>query len=278
MNGRYPPSHRGSGGKSPPRWTRALVTGASSGIGEAIARRLAGEGTGLVLVARGADRLEALRGELERPTVPVETLAADLTEASDLSRVEARLSASEHPIDLLVNNVGGGRLAVFPESGPEGEEGWIRLNVVPTVRLSAAALPRMRESRRGTILNISSGAGLQPSPYAAVYGASKAFVNSFSRALREENRRAGVTVTAVCPGFTETDLPRRTGFDVAKVPRFLWMSADEVARGALEAAARRRDLYVPGWANQLAAVLARHAPTGLVVAFVARNTLSLWRR
>ncbi|TMA70265.1 MAG: SDR family oxidoreductase [Deltaproteobacteria bacterium] len=261
------------------RWSRALVTGASSGIGEAIARRLAAEGVELVLVARRKQRLEQVGRELERSCPGgVEVIAADLTAVEDSRRVEARLGSADRPVDLLVNNVGGGRLSTFPEGPPEDEERWVRLNAIATLRLTAAALPRMRDRGRGTILNVSSGAALQPSPYAAVYGASKAFVNSFSQAIREENRRHGIVVTAVCPGFTDTDLPKRTGFDVQRVPRFLWMSADEVARRSLAAAAKGKAVYVPGMANKLGALLARYAPGTVVVPFVARSTLSFWRR
>jgi short-subunit dehydrogenase len=135
----------------------------------------------------------------------------------------------------------------------------------------------MRERRCGTILSISSGAAFQPSPYAAVYGASKAFVNSFSEAIREENRRHGISVTVVCPGFTETDLPARTGFDVSKVPRLLWMSADEVAQRALTAAAEGRAVCIPGLLNRFGAAFGRHAPRSIVVSSVARNTRRFWR-
>ena len=260
------------------RWARALVTGASSGIGECIARRLAPDGVALVLVARRRERLDALGAELQRVSGSrVEIIPADLTEVGDLARVEARLSSREEPIDLLVNNAGGGRLAVFPEGTPEDQDRWIRLNATAVVRLAAAVLPGMRERRCGTILSISSGAAFQPSPYAAVYGASKAFVNSFSEAIREENRRHGISVTVVCPGFTETDLPARTGFDVSRVPRLLWMSADEVAQRALTAAAEGRAVCIPGLLNRFGAAFGRHAPRSIVVSSVARNTRRFWR-
>ena len=255
------------------RWTRALITGASSGIGEAIARRLAADHVELVLVARRRERLREVGEELERVSGrPVEVVAADLTEDADVLRVEARLSSSERPVDLLVNNAGGGQLSLFPGGTPEEEARSIRLNATAIVRLTAAVLPGMRERHCGTILNVSSGSGLQPSGYAAVYGASKAFVNSFSEAIREENRNCGVSVTVVCPGFTRTGLPARTGFDVAKVPRFLWMTADDVATHALAAAARGRGLSVPGFPNKLGAAVAKHAPRRLVASFVARGT------
>ena len=255
------------------RWTRALITGASSGIGEAIARRLAADHVELVLVARRRERLREVGQELERVSGrPVEVVAADLTEDADVLRVEARLSSSERPVDLLVNNAGGGQLSLFPGGTPEEEARSIRLNATAIVRLTAAVLPGMRERHCGTILNVSSGSGLQPSGYAAVYGASKAFVNSFSEAIREENRNYGVSVTVVCPGFTRTGLPARTGFDVSKVPRFLWMTADDVAAHALAAAARGRGLSFPGFPNKLGDAVAKHAPRRLVASFVARGT------
>lgn len=255
---------------NPCRWSRALVTGASGGIGERIARRLAARGCGLILVARRRERLEALAAELKaQSNVPVEILAADLTRDDDLLTVEQRLSSDAEPVDLLVNDAGGVSVGVFPIGD---EQNWIRLNVMAVVRLAAAAIPVMRRRGRGTILNVSSGAAFHPHPYAAVYGATKAFVNSFSEAIREENRAHGISVTAVCPGFTSTDLPERSGFDVAKMPRFLWAGADEVAASALDAAERDAAVCVPGWLNKLDAMFGYYAPRWLVVRSVASAT------
>jgi hypothetical protein len=260
-------------------WTWALVTGASSGIGECIARRLAEKGVHLVLVARRGARLEDLAAELRGGrNVEVETITADLTDESDCTRVEARLAAPDRPIDLLVNNAGGGRLEMFPEGAASDPERMIRLNVSAVARLTAAVLPGMRRRRCGTILNVSSGAAFQPSPFAAVYGASKAFVTSFSEAIREENRPYGIRVTVVCPGFTRTELPHRTGFDVDRVPRALWMTADEVARQAVAAAARGRGVHVPGILNKLGAFMGRYAPRPMVIRSVASSTRRLAAR
>jgi short-subunit dehydrogenase len=252
------------------RWSRAVVTGASSGIGESIARRLAAANVGLILVARRRDRLEALASELrEISPSRIEVMGADLTDEADLARVEERLGSSDAPVDLLVNDAGAMRLGVFPSGD---EEGHIRLNVTAMVRLTAAALPAMRRRGRGTILNVSSGAAFHPHPYAAVYGASKAFVNSFSEAIREENRGQGISVTVVCPGFTRTELPERGGFDVASVPRAVWMEADEVAERALAAASRGRAACVPGLLNKIDVAFARYAPRWIVVRSVEATT------
>ncbi len=260
-------------------WTRALVTGASSGIGECIARSLAADHVSLVLVARRRERLESIAAELRRDQgCEVEVIAADLTEARDLLMVENRLASAEQPVDLLVNNAGGMRLSVFPAHGGEDETYWIRLNVTAVVRLTGAVLPRMRESGRGAILNMSSGAAFHPHPFAAVYGASRAFVNSFSEAIREENRAHGISVTVVCPGFTNTDLAEHSGFDVSRVPAVFWMSAEKVAAHALAAAANGQRVCVPGLLNKLDAAYARYAPRRLVIWSVAKSTLRLWKK
>jgi uncharacterized protein len=186
-----------------------------------------------------------------------------------LLRVEERLASIDEPVDLLINYAGGVRFAVFPGGD---EEQWIRLNIIAAVRLTAAVLPIMRQRKRGTILNVSSGAAFHPHPYAAVYGGTKAFLNSFSEAIREENKAQGISVTVVCPGFTLTELPERSGFDVSKMPRFLWMTADEVAGRALAAARKNAAACVPGLLNKIDAAFGYYAPRWLVVKSVASST------
>jgi len=253
-----------------PRWNTALVTGASSGIGECIARRLAADHTGLVLVARRRARLEALAAELRQLSgTEVEVLPADLTDSAELVRVEQRLASTSRPIDLLVNNAGSMHLSVFPDGS---EDELIRLIVVAIVRLTAAVLPLMRQRRRGSIINLSSGATFHPHPYAAVYGGCKAFINSFSMAISEENRARGISVTAVCPGFTRTDLAETSGFDESKVPRLMWSKPEHVAKSALAAAARGQPLCVPGLLTKIDSLFGRYAPRRLVVSVVARST------
>jgi short-subunit dehydrogenase len=252
------------------RWSRALVTGASSGIGEWIARRLAAEGAVLILVARRRERLEALAAELRSLSgSAVEVLCADLTRSDDLMGIEQRLRSTDQAVDLLVNNAGGMHLAVFPGGD---EEQWIRLNISAVIRLTAAVLPIMRRRKSGTILNISSGAAFHPHPYAAVYGGTKAFLNSFSEAIREENRADGIAVTVVCPGFTRTELAERSGFDVSKMPQFLWMAPEQVAERALAAAHKNVAVCVPGLLNKIDAAFGYYGPRWLVVKSVASTT------
>jgi uncharacterized protein len=139
------------------------------------------------------------------------------------------------------------------------------------VRLTAAVLPLMRQRDRGSIINLSSGAAFHPHPYAAVYGACKAFINSFSLAIGEENRAHGISVTAVCPGFTQTNLAETSGFDESKLPRLLWKKPEQVAKSALAAAARGRDLCVPGLANKIDGVFGYYAPRSMVLRAVAKS-------
>ena len=176
-----------------PPWRHAVVTGASSGIGEAIARELAMLGVGLTLVARRSEELERLATQLRRKGAPeVEVLVADLTERRGLAAVEARLADGSRPVDLLVNDAGMGTGGPFAELSIDHEVAEIELNVVAVVRLTHAAVGPMRERGRGAVLNVSSLAGLAPAPNNATYAASKAFVTSFSASLHEEIGRAHV--------------------------------------------------------------------------------------
>jgi short-subunit dehydrogenase len=230
-----------------PRWPTALVTGASSGIGRAVAVQLAAEGSDLVVVARRRDRLEDLAAELSGAHgVAVEVLVADVTDTEQLAAVEARLRSGAPPVDLLVNNAGLGAHGAFAEIPIDWQEGQIRLNVLAPVRLSHAALEGMLARGTGGILNVSSIAGRQPMPHVATYAATKAYLSSFSHALHEEVRRQGVTVTALLPGFTRTEFHDAAGMSRSAVPGLAWMSAEVVARAGLEAVARGRAQCVPG--------------------------------
>lgn len=230
------------------RWRRALVTGASSGIGEAIARRLASDGVDLVLVARRGDRLRSLGDGLQSPVCNVEVVVADLTNADDLERVAARLADTDAPVDLLVNNAGLGAHGAFWEQPYAAAAVQVEVNVSALLRLTHAAVGRMVREGRGTVLNVSSVSGDQPGPGNAVYAATKAFVTNFSEGLAEELRGSGVTVTAVCPGLTRTEFHEVAGATerIAGLPGFVWMDADTVAAEALEAAAKGRVVHVNG--------------------------------
>lgn len=247
-------------------WTRALVTGASAGIGDALCRRLAADGTDLVVTARRADRLEALATEVrQRNGVEVEVIQADLEDPGDLARVAERARSDDSPIDLLVNNAGYGGGGPFVSSDVAVQEGQVRLNVLALLRLTHAALPGMVARGNGAVMNLSSVAGFQPLPNTAVYAATKAFVTSFSEAVAEEVRGTGVTVTCVCPGFTRTEFQARAGAGAMneRVPGFAWLTADAVAAEALAATAAGRPMSIPGAGYKALTAVSRTAPMRL---------------
>jgi short-subunit dehydrogenase len=242
----------------------ALVTGASAGIGRAFAEGLAIRGYDVVLVARDAARLADLAGELTRAHgINAESLAADLLTAGGLAAVDARLRDPDHPVDLLVNNAGIGTFGRFAELDVEGEVQEIELNVVALVRLTSAALAAMEPRGRGAIVNLSSLAAFQPAPSSATYGATKAFVHSFTHAIHEEARGSGVQVLLVCPGYTHTEFHDRAGLGPTGVPEFAWQSAATVVDVALRDLDRGKSLSIPGALNQLAAALSSVAPAGV---------------
>ena len=238
----------------------ALVTGASAGIGTVFAQRLANDGYDLVLVARDRERLEKLAAEL--PT-EAEVLAADLTDAEQLSKVEARCKDEARPLDLLVNNAGFATAGPFAELDIEGEEREIRLNVIALLRLTHAALRGMVGRGKGGIINVSSLASYQPGPYNATYAATKAFVTSFSHAVHEEVRGKGVTVTVSCPGPTRTEFAERAELEGMMGPDFLWQDADPVVDAALKDHRRRAAVSIPGVYNKVAAAFSSTLPGGI---------------
>ncbi|MDX1658554.1 MAG: SDR family oxidoreductase [Nitriliruptorales bacterium] len=232
---------------------RALVTGASAGIGRAIAVELAGRGTDLVAVARRQELLEELADEVP---VDVEVLPADLASEEGLSRVEERLRGGDAPIDLLVNNAGASDMGRFAKLDVDRAELQIELNCVAAVRLTHAALPGMRARRRGAVLFTSSTASFQPLPALAVYGATKAFLTSFGQALHEELKSTGVTSTVLCPGFTDTD------FVGDAIPEQILMDVEPVARAAVDAAEKGRAQVTTGIGNKVHAAAAAVLPGG----------------
>ncbi|MBN2622026.1 MAG: SDR family oxidoreductase [Acidimicrobiales bacterium] len=250
---------------SPPRWHRALVTGASSGIGEAMVRRLAADGVHVVLVARDKARLDALAGELTgaHPGVEVEVLAADLADAVALGTVEARLADVDSPVDLVVNNAGFGTYGQFADLDIDVEQREVAVNVTAVVRLTHAALGGMLARGHGAVLNVSSVAGLQATPGNATYGATKAFVASFGEAVSGELAGTGVTLTTVLPGFTRTEFQERAGIAGRQIPGPAWMSADDVAAQSLDAARAGKPWLVPGILNKALVVVAGPVPRSL---------------
>lgn len=244
--------------------SRALITGASSGIGEVYARRLAAEGSDVVLVARRLDRLQVLADELAGHGVTVEVIDADLSDHDDVAVVEQRLTAAEDPVDLLVNNAGFGTSGAFAELPVERELAMIELNVSAVVRLTHAALVAMADRGTGTIVNVSSLAAFQPLPKSATYAATKAFVLSFTQAVAHEARPTGVRFQAVCPGLTRTEFHSANDFDVSWLPQFVWQSAEDVVDASLAALDRPRVVVVPGLLNRLAATASSLAPSHVV--------------
>jgi short-subunit dehydrogenase len=240
------------------------VTGASSGIGREIAVQLADAGTDLVLVARDGERLAALADSLRSDTgVDVEVLAADLSAPVARAAVERRLASAEAPVDLLVNNAGFGTSGPFAELPVGREEQQVQLNVVAVQRLTSAVLAGMLERGSGTILNVASIAAFLPAAESATYGATKAFVRSFSDALHDELAGTGVSVTASMPGFTRTEFQERSGWDEqSNVPSFAWLSAEQVARDSLAGAAAGRARVVPGAGYKALVGAAQVVPDG----------------
>jgi len=238
----------------------AAVTGASAGIGEAFARALARDGWDLLLVARRRKRLERLAGELrDTHGVRAEVLAADLMRPKRLRAVEAVFEESTR-LELLVNNAGLGEFRVFHESERQRQEAEIRLNVLAAVRLAHAALPAMIRRGRGAVINVSSTAAFAPCPQFATYGATKAFLNSFTEALHEELRGTGVRVQALCPGLTHTEIFERMNVDASALPSFLWMEPADVVDESLAALERGDVVCVPGLANRALSTLTRVLP------------------
>jgi hypothetical protein len=247
----------------------ALVTGASSGIGEALARRIARDGRHLVLVARRTDRLETLAGELERQHgVKAHVIARDLVQPGAVAALLDEIGRRGLAVDWLVNNAGFGTVGRIDRLPVERELDEIRLNVEALVELCGRCLPTMVARRSGVVMNVASLGGFAPGPYMATYNATKAFVLSFSEAIAAELRSTGVQVLCVCPGFTRTEFQERAEVDVAGIPAFAWMSAEQVADQTVRAIGRR-PVLVNGFMNAVTANAMRVVPHGVTARIVA---------
>lgn len=245
---------------------RALVTGASAGIGERFAHILGGAGVPCVVVARRGDRLRELANRYEG----FEVLEADLQDDNGIKAVANRIASTTDPVDLLVNNAGFGTSGLFHEVGVERATGQVDLNVKALVALTHGAVNAFRARGGGHVLNVSSVASFQASPNMAVYAATKSFVTSFTEAVHEENRTFGVRVSALCPGFVATEFQAVSGGAdrFTRTPRILWLNADKVARAGLDGVAKNRAIVVPGWQYASLPVLAKLTPR-LVVRRIA---------
>ena len=249
--------------------SRALVTGASSGIGAVFARELVNRGASPVLVARSQDRLEALAAELrDHSGVSIDVLACDLSEPGAGAALAAGLAERGVRVDVLVNNAGFGLFGQLHETDPARTAQQIQLNVVALTELTCAVLPQMRARDHGAIVNVASTAAFQPLPYMAVYGATKAYVLSFTEALWAETRGTGVRVTALCPGATDTAF-----FDTASEHASIGrrMAPEQVVAAAFTALERRRCSVIPGLRNRLLADAPRLTPRQTVVRISERT-------
>lgn len=243
----------------------ALITGASSGLGEQFALLLAKEKFDLVLVARREDRLKAVAesaGKLGAGKVKI--IVADLSGYESAAGLHQEITRDRVEVDYLVNNAGFGTRGRFESLPIEREIQEIELNVTALVALTRLFLPAMVARRSGTIINVSSVGGFTPVPFMATYGATKAFVLSFSEALAEELRATGVTVMALCPGATRTEFQKVANVEEAKMPSFAFMSAETVVAQAIAAAKRGKSVYVNGPMNLLMVESTRVAPRRLI--------------
>jgi short-subunit dehydrogenase len=254
---------------------RALVTGASSGIGVAFARELAGRGYDLVLTARREDRLQALAGELlVRHGIGAVVQPADLTEPDAAERLMAALAARSLTVDVLINNAGYGVPGSYVQTTWAEQHRFLQLLVVAVAELAHRVMPGMVERGWGRIVNVASLAGLLPGVAGhTLYAASKAFVITFSESLALEGAPHGVHVTASCPGFTLTEFHDVTGTrdKMDRLPKFMMGDAGAVARGSYDAVMAGIPVFVPGRMNRSIATAARLLPKRLVMAAMRRT-------
>src|SRR6266478_5879527 len=252
----------------------ALITGASAGIGCEFARQLAARARSMILVARREDRLVELADELQRehPNLRIHIRKVDLANLADLQDLLQWLDREKLGVDLLINNAGLGDSGPFANSDPVRNSEMTLVNVTALTSLTRHLVPQMITKHHGGILNVSSSAGFLPIPGSAVYAATKAYVTSFSEALRAELRGTGVSVCALCPGPVVTEfqqVAKREGVQPHIGPKFLVVTVEQVVRDALAALEADRPLIIPGFAMKLLMLLARLMPLP-VLRWVAR--------
>lgn len=247
------------------------MTGASSGIGAEIARAMARRGYGLVLVARRADRLQALADELVTGRdIRVEVMVADLADEEERAELVRFVQRCGLQVDVLVNNAGASTWGPIAQADRSRELTLVRTDVEAVVDLCTMVVPGMVHRRRGAVLTTASTAAFQPLPRQASYGAAKAFVLSYTYALRAEVRRFGIAVTALCPGPVATGFAAAAGTSerelAGALPRAMWLAAHEVARAGIEGLERDRPVVVPGLLNRLASLAASATPASVSAA------------
>jgi len=244
----------------------ALITGASAGIGAAYARRLAGQGYDLLLVARRAERLEELAAELANGHgVRAEALPADLTNDAELRVVEERIEREEH-LDFLLNNAGFGVRGRFYEASLEAQDSMHRLHILATLRLSYAALRKMTARGSGAVVNVSSVAAFIARPGSVSYHGTKAWMNEFTEGvyLELKQARSAVRVQALCPGYTVTEFHQVLGSRPARVPAGMWTPVEKVVDASIEGLKHNKLFVVPGWRYRFLVLLLRLLPRFLL--------------
>jgi uncharacterized protein len=261
------------------RW--ALITGASAGIGAAFARSCAARGANVILVARREDRMRALAAEIEeRHGVRMKVVVADLADPDAPQRVFDALAADAIPVDILINNAGFGLPGYYTQNTWEAHRAFLELMVNSCAHMTRLFLPGMLERDYGRIIQVASLAGLVPgSAGHTLYGPAKAFLVSFAQSLAAECEGTGVNSSALCPGFTYSefhDVNNTRGL-VSQLPKYMFMAAEPVVEGALDAVDRGVAVYVPGAWNKFAAGLARMLPRPMAEKMV-RNQSSRFRR
>ena len=246
-----------------------LITGASSGIGAAFARKLAARGRNVLLVARSEDKLVALCNELGRLTsIRAQFVALDLQQPDAAAQLFEETKKRDLEIEMLINNAGYGSMGDFAKLDLDRELEMIQLNVRAVVDVTYRFLRPMRERKRGTIINVASTAAFQAVPYMATYAATKAFVLSFSEALTEENLSHGVHVMALCPGVTETNFFEASEMD--RPPMRTIQTPEEVVDAALRGLSRQKITVISGWTNWLTIEAERFVPRSVVTKVAAR--------
>jgi short-subunit dehydrogenase len=259
----------------------SIVTGASSGIGAELARELARRGLGVTLVARREDALRDLASELTAAHgVRAEVVTADLADPKSRETIVTEVGARGLEIDVLVNNAGLSTTGPVHEADVESELRMLHVDVEALVELCTRVLPGMVERGRGAVLNVASTAAFQPMPGQAGYGGAKAYVLAYTQALSAELKGTGVTATALCPGPVDTGFGEAAGFttqETKALPAFMWETAEDVAKAAVDGMAKGRSVVIPGVANTIGAYTARITPKSLLLPILARQHPALHR-
>ncbi len=252
----------------------ALITGASSGIGEAYVRQLAASGYDLALVARREEKLRELAAKYtEQYGVQVDVIPADLTVDADIERVTQYIEEAEN-FAMLVNNAGFGRVGFFAEIPLDVTLNMLKLHMEVAIRLTYAALAKMRPQHYGTIINVASMGAFTGLPNNATYNATKAFLMNFTEGIALEAKDDNVQVQVICPGFTRTEIFEVAGLEETLnrvVPPFAWMSADEVVTESLAALARKKTIVIPGYWNKIYWALLVFPPTGYILKMITKH-------